>query len=179
MEKFEYNGEVYYTDKGLFYDSGFIELPIADRKFVAEAYFEEKAKFVKSSDDYVELIRNMKIAGCYQLSIHYCLEFLDIAEIDMNYNRDVNIILAILSSNYRLINEPLKAIELTEKFKSDYWNVSFLTSIAAAYCDVGDFNKAKKYANMAYAKQGGGVKYKNELSLVYKRIQKETGESPF
>ena len=48
----------------------------------------------------------------------------------------------------------------------------FLTSVAAAYCDIGDYYSAKKCYNKAYAKLNG--QRNDELSLIYKRIQKAT-----
>ena len=48
----------------------------------------------------------------------------------------------------------------------------FLVSVAAAYCDIGDYDSAKKCCNKAYAKLNG--QHNDELSLVYKRIQKAT-----
>ena len=179
MEKFEFEDEIYYADKGCFYDSSFIEVPFIDRENIASAYYKEKAQYAKTADDYIQLTRDMKNAGCNKLSIDYCLKFLEIAESDLNFNRGISIILSILSSNYRKINEPKKAIDLINKYNRNDWNSTFLTSVAAAYCDIGDYGKAKKFADTAYAMQGGGVNYKNELSLVYKRIQKETGEKPF
>ena len=53
-------------------------------------------------------------------------------------------------------------------------SVPLLTSLAAAYCDVGNYELAKKCANKAYAIQGGGKNYQTELSLVFQRIKKET-----
>ena len=50
---------------------------------------------------------------------------------------------------------------------------ALLTSLSAAYCDVGNYEMARKCANKAYAIQGGSLNYSNELSLVYKRIKKE------
>ena len=43
------------------------------------------------------------------------------------------------------------------------------TSIAAAYCDIEDYETAREYANKAYAKFKGHSD--EELFLVYKRIE--------
>ena len=48
-----------------------------------------------------------------------------------------------------------------------------LTSIAAAYCDLEEYEKARQFCDIAYAEQGGGTGIKTELSLVYQRIEKE------
>ena len=46
------------------------------------------------------------------------------------------------------------------------------TSVAAAYCDIKDYKKAKDCADKAYAMSGG--KAAGELAAVYGRIRKET-----
>ena len=55
-------------------------------------------------------------------------------------------------------------------------SVPLLTSLAAAYCDVGDYKRAKYCADRGYFTQGGGQGHKNELALVYYRIRKEAPE---
>ena len=52
----------------------------------------------------------------------------------------------------------------------------FYTSVAAAYCDLGDYAAAKRFADRAYGIQGGSKGYTTELSLVYRRIKTETGD---
>lgn len=55
-------------------------------------------------------------------------------------------------------------------------SVPLLTSLAAAYCDIGHYSLAMTCAKRAYAIQGGGKNYSTELSLVFMRIARETGE---
>ena len=64
--------------------------------------------------------------------------------------------------------------EMHGKYGRDVFSVPLYTSVAAAYCDVGDFETAKKVCDYAYFRQGGGTGEKNELSLVYRRILKQT-----
>ena len=49
---------------------------------------------------------------------------------------------------------------------------ALFTSFGSSYCELEDSDNALKFANKAYAMQGGGVGYNNELSLLYKRIRK-------
>ncbi|MBQ8426407.1 MAG: hypothetical protein IJX16_01450, partial [Clostridia bacterium] len=77
---------------------------------------------------------------------------------------------------HRALNQPQKAIDFWMENKhifSSCLSVPLLTSLAAAYCDIGNYALAKKCADKAYAIQGGGLNYKTELSLVYRRIKKE------
>jgi len=89
-------------------------------------------------------------------------------------------ILPIITSVYRKLGKPQEAISFYTKkaiprFGKDIDSVASLTSLAAAYCDVQEYEMAKKYCNQAYAKQAGGVGYTNELSMVYNRIKSQTG----
>ena len=81
-----------------------------------------------------------------------------------------------ISSCYRSNGQPKKAINTfiraVEMFGESIASHVFLTSVAAAYCDIGDYESAKKCCNKAYAKLNG--QRNDELSLVYKRIQKAT-----
>ena len=89
----------------------------------------------------------------------------------------VNSMLPILTSMYRLTGQPGCAINVAEKYVgcgSAYETVPLHTSVAAAYCDLGDYTHARKFADRAYARRGGGTGEKTELSLVYQRIKRPT-----
>jgi hypothetical protein len=50
------------------------------------------------------------------------------------------------------------------------------TSLAAAYCDIMDYDNARKHINRAYAQSAHlSIEDRRQISLVYKRIQSETG----
>ena len=81
-----------------------------------------------------------------------------------------------ISSCYRQQGQPQKCIELYDEVKQAYGenliSDAFLTSIAAAYCDMQQYMEAKHFADRAYARAGG--KASAELNGVYGRIRKET-----
>lgn len=85
-------------------------------------------------------------------------------------------ILPRMTSCYRQNGMPQKAIDILEyaskTFGRDIVTPVLLTSVAGAYCDLGDYARAKKCCDRAYAQLNG--KRSDELSLVYKRIQKAT-----
>lgn len=82
-------------------------------------------------------------------------------------------ILPRMTSCYRQTGQAQKAIDIlamaTQKFGQGMVTPELLTSVAAAYCDLGDYVRAKKCCDRAYA---SGGKSSAELSLVYKRINK-------
>lgn len=79
-----------------------------------------------------------------------------------------------LTSCYRETDQPQKAIDIlsyaSKNFGQDMLNPVLLTSVAAAYCDMGDYSRAKKCCDRAYAMSNGNAS--GELSLVYRRVKK-------
>lgn len=92
-------------------------------------------------------------------------------------SKTVSYILPRMTSCYRMIGQPQKAIDLLAFVSSKYGNKlitpALLTSAAAAYCDLGDYIRAKICCDRAYASGGKGSE---ELSLVYKRIESEAAK---
>lgn len=84
-------------------------------------------------------------------------------------------ILPRITSCYRQCNMAKKAIELfkfaKEEYGEDMLTPALLTSAAAAYCDIKEYENALKCCKRAYATGG---KKNEELSLVYKRIKAES-----
>ena len=58
-----------------------------------------------------------------------------------------------------------------EKYGKHVASPFLYTSLAAAYCDVSDFDNAKKYADKAYSY--GRTENHSDLIAVYQRIKKE------
>lgn len=170
-KKITVDNEVYYLSNNKLYDEHFIETPLTVGQKIISSYYSNKINEVASPDEYLDIIILLKNYTLYSCAIIECLKLLTIIETKQNAFY-IKKILPILSSCYRCINAPEKSIELIEKYDNEHFTPAFLTSIAAAYCDLNNYSKAKKYANMAYSMQGGGQGYNNELSLVYKRIDK-------
>ena len=85
-------------------------------------------------------------------------------------------ILPRMTSCYRKVGSPEKAIEVLSYAKSKYdkeiISPALLTSAAAAYCDMHDYENALKCCHRAYALSNGFPSA--DLLLVYKRIDKES-----
>ena len=110
-------------------------------------------------------------------SYGYALRFYEHAAKEANEN-DLAYILPRMTSCYRLQGQPKKAIDILSFAKSKYGakmiTPVLLTSAAAAYCDLEDYENAKKCCNRAYAALGG--KSSGELASVYARIKKNRKE---
>ena len=140
-------------------------------KEISNEYFKNVNYKELSKDDLIEFIKSLKETYNYSLSADVCIFAIEKYYSD---NYLVKHILSILTSCLRQLSLPGKAIYYAEKYINSFnISVALFTSIAAAYCDIKDYENAKKYADIAYAKQGGGVGFNNELSAVYARIKKE------
>ena len=86
-------------------------------------------------------------------------------------------ILPRITSCYRHHKTPRKAIELFTLAKSrygeDFITPVLLTSVAAAYCDLKEYDNALRCCRWAYKRYGGELD--PNLSNVFARIKKESG----
>lgn len=176
MKKVIYHGETYYYSKGKIYDDTFIEVPVSVSSGILDGFFNTIDHKVLEESEFVTLVKELKLAEKYNRclkTINYGLK--KFTESFSYYQ----VVFPIITSCYRALGQPQKAIDFWERNKrlfSSCLTVPLLTSLAAAYCDVGDYEKATKCANRAYAMQGGAQSGSTELSGVYGRIKKETGE---
>ena len=87
-------------------------------------------------------------------------------------------ILPRLTSCLRKQGKPDEVVKIYSRMKEKWGSGLFssvaLTSIAAAYCDLNEYEKAKKCCNRAFAMENGNCS--GELTAVYRRIKKETKE---
>ena len=86
-------------------------------------------------------------------------------------------ILPRITSCYRQLKTPRKAIELfafaKSKYGEDFITPVLLTSVAAAYCDLKEYENALRCCRWAYKRYGGEID--PNLSNVFARIKKESG----
>ncbi len=173
----EVDGKTYFYNGKYFFDEFFILLEGAELHKVSESYFKDISYETLKAKELIAFVKELKDKELYVKAkkvMEYGME---------KYSRDENFyyhILPIYTSCCRKMGCPQEAIEKARKcFYKAELSPMLCTSLAAAYCDIKDYEKAKKYALMAYAKQGGGQGYKNELSLLFLRLRKETGETLF
>lgn len=176
MRKISYDGETYYYNKGLIYDSTFIEVPKTISQKILLNYYMEIDYEEFDESELLTLIKDLKNSGFYDR----CLTIVNYGLKKFNTSADYYItVFPIITSCYRSLGQAQKAIDFwmgNKRLFSSCLSVPLLTSLAAAYCDIGNYEMAKKCANRAYAIQGGSKNYTTELSLVYQRIKKESEE---
>lgn len=174
MIKIEYNGKTYMYDGKNFIDDTFIILEGEELRNVSRVYFSSIEYQTLGTETLLTVIKQMKTIGLY----YEAKKAIDFAVTTKSQNLQLlHDLMPIYMSCCRAINQPQDAIKFAEEFLPICGgSVPTYTSLAAAYCDVQNYEKAKRYAKLAYAKQGGGKGYTTELSLVFKRLVKETGE---
>lgn len=172
-----FEGETYYINKNNITDSSYIiphEILLCE---IASAYLRTIDYNLLNNEKIKEIIDFAKENKAYAKGLELCLFFYERNKTSVE---DIKDVLPSITSMYRHLNRPREAIdfnsELNRLYGKSIFSVHSLTSIGAAYCDIKDYDKAKKFCDIAYAKQGGGQGTTNELSLVYKRIEKETGQ---
>jgi len=166
--KVTYNDEDYYFSNGKWLTSGNMMAPMGIvpqlNKLLTASESQNNGE--KSFEEYKELVDKTKDAENYQLAYMYAKEAIKTLP-----SWDVQLMLPRFTSICRLLNKPEEAIQVAEehisKYKKDIESPMLFTSVAAAYCDIGDYVRAKEYANKAYSQKGKGDV---ELMLVYKRI---------
>ena len=176
MEKVVINNETYYINNGRVYDSSFLEAPKDIARAIWESWFASVDFSNMEESQLLEHIKKLKGAEYYTECLRVIEYGLQRFNKSAHYYRTV---FPMITSCYRSLNQPQKAIDFWMENKyifTSCLSVPLLTSLAAAYCDLENYDLAKKCANRAYAIQGGSKNYQTELSLVYQRIRKETND---
>lgn len=165
FEKIELNGETYTRTKRHWVDSHFCIVPLEIENKI-NVFLASRNDFLKMSVD--ELINEgdkFKNTGAAGLAIkHYNAALAKSDSFEKKY------ILPRISSAYRIQGNSIKAIELYKEYENDDGIITsaLLTSISAAYCDLGDNENAINCAHKAQAHNLGIVS--RELLNVYERI---------
>lgn len=132
-------------------------------------------------NDLARSLKNLKLYSQAITVVTYLLDHID--QFCEEWKRKIALqgLYAVLMSCLRGKGDPQEAIiiysKLFYKYGDGFLTSMICTSAAAAYCDLKNYEKALKMCDKAYALQGGGTGELNELSLVYKRLEKETGMS--
>lgn len=168
------DGEEYRKINGHWVDRAYC---IPHQRILAEIYntLVDVTDLTKYSDDFLEkYLAELKVNGLYMVSLTIIKYLLPKYEKECN-TRGLRYILPVYTSCLRLSGFPRSAIQVFDKeeelFGKDVISSMLVTSVAAAYCVLGEFEQARKYCNYAYALQDNRERGSQELSLVYKRIE--------
>ena len=173
-KKIECDGQTYFFDGNRFFDEYFCVLSGVDLKKVSAQYYGDVDYKTLKQNQMLSYIKELNKVGLSYLQKKVILFGMEKFKTSKRF---LSYVLPMYTSCCRAMNTPKDAVEKAEELLTMVdASVALYTSLAAACCDLKDYEKAVKYAKIAYAKQGGGQGYKTELSLVFMRIKKETGE---
>lgn len=170
MEKIDYRGATYSYIGGKWVDSKFFVVCDSMQRELNESYVQKIDLEKLELNEIIKLADYFKQSTSYELAIRLYEYVTELAD-----KRTLAYILPRITSCYRKANYPKKAIILltiaNKKFGPDMVTPALLVSIAAAYCDLGDYKRALACCKRAQA--GMGNTLHDELRLVYDRIHKE------
>lgn len=171
MEEILYNGKIYKRYSKKWIDSHGIIVCETLQKELNNTYIKNINLSEMTVVDIIAEGDKFKESGSLTLAIKYYEEALPRSD-----EKTISHILPRLSSCYRKCHMPHKAIEIfsyaKNKYSSDLITPVLLTTAAAAYCDMHEYENALKCCKRAYAQNNG--KNDENLKNVFRRIKKET-----
>ena len=172
LERIEYNGEVYRRTNAKWVDSRNITVHESLQRTLNRLYLETVDYSSYSVEELVKEGDRLKESSSYQSAI----AFYEKATLECD-EKTLNYILPRITSCYRKCNMPRKVIELfsltRSKYGTGFITPVLLTSVAAAYCDLKEYENALRCCKWAYRNFGG--EFSSSLSNVWARIKKESG----
>ena len=173
MVTMEYEGRTYRRYNGNWIDSSCMIAPLVVQEALDKRYAQSLSSEKKSVKELVDLANEFRRNQSYRLAEKHYREALSHPNLELS---DRKYIIPRLTSCLRCLEKPREAIDLYLETKRKYGNQmitdGLLTSAAAAYCDINQFDEAKKLANQALAMLNG--KASSELIAVFKRIKRAT-----
>ncbi len=175
MESYEYEGEKYYFKKGKWIKSDYTVAPISVVGSLNKLLMEQDDFEAKNVDEIIKILDGAKEPGNTGFALKMAEKAMEKATIS-----EAKVLLPRITSLHRIKNRPEQALELGEHYLSVYerkiWSPALFTSLAAAYCDINELEKARKYANRARAISGKNSSV--ELMSLYERLKKLEEDSP-
>ena len=171
MDKIEYNGEIYTRTNSKWADSRHHIVHDSLQNFLNQQYLKTLDYSNYSIDELVAEGDKLKESNSYSSAIVFYEKALGGCD-ETTYKY----ILPRITSCYRKCNMPRKVIDLftetKEFFGTDFITPVLLTSVAAAYCDLKEYENALRCRRWAYKTFG---KFDPNLANVWARIKKESG----
>ncbi len=172
MDKIEYKGEIYTRTSAKWVDDRHLVVHESLQRELNKAYLQTVDLSTYSVEELVCEGDKFRDSSSYSKAIvfyEYAAKECDL--------ETLSYILPRISACYRKCNTPRKTIELfsdaRKKYGADFITPVLLTSVAAAYCDLGEYDNALRCCKWAYARFGGEAS--QSLHNVFSRIKKESG----
>ncbi len=172
MDKIVYGGKQYTRTGTKWVDRDQFVVPVYMQDILNRLFIEQELTGDLDRGTLIKRADQFKNSGSYQYAISFYLRALEGADSDA-----ICFILPKLTSCYRAVSSPKKAVEAFEKYVEEEGEVvvstALLVSAAAAYCDVGDATTAYRLCKWAYKKfKMRGKDPSGELNAVYARVAK-------
>ena len=171
MDTIEYNGEIFTRNNSKWVDSRHIAVYDGLQNILNQMYLETLDYSDYSVEELLAEGDKLKESSSYLSAIRFYEKALEECD-EVTYKY----ILPRITSCYRKCNMPRKVIELFAETKSlfgtGFITPVLLTSVAAAYCDLKEYENELRCCRWAYKTFG---KFEPSLSNVWARIKKESG----
>lgn len=168
-EVLEYDGKRYIRRNSHWLDRDNFAVPQYMQNILNTLFMQKSSVSEMSVCNALENGDKAKTAESYLSAIKYYETALDKANM-----HDVSYILPRISSCYRKLGKPAKCVELLEKARTtwgdDCLSTAFLTSVAAALCDLESAEEAMKTCKWAYSIKKD-TDTAGELSSVFARVR--------
>ena len=171
MDKLEYKGQTYLRTNARWTDTRRIAVPETLQRILNSLYLETLDYSGYSVAELIAEGDKFKESSSYESAIAFYEKAIDLCD-----QRTLQYVLPRITSCYRLGHHPHKVIELFSAVKQR-WGEAFitpvlLTSVAAAYCDLKEYENALRCCRWAYKNFD---EFDANLSNVWARIKKESG----
>lgn len=167
MESYELDGQTYYFKNGKWLTSNYMTVPTSLLGRLNKMVLDNKTE--KTVQELISLLDGAKLGYNIPLALNVSNDALKKAT-----PKELKFLLPRVTSVYRKNNQAEKAIRVAQEYLNQYGtsvqSSVLFTSIAAAYCDLGEIEAARKTANKAMALDNGNCSA--ELISVFARIKR-------
>ena len=171
MDTVEYKGEVYKRRNSKWFDSRNFVVNETLQRILNQQYLQTQDVSGYSIGELISEGNKFKESSSYLSAINFYEKALEDCD-----EKTHKYILPMITSCYRKCNMPRKVIDLfadtKSKYGEDFITPVLLTSVAAAYCDLKEYENALRCCKWAYKTFG---EISPNLSNVWARIKKESG----
>lgn len=168
MDKLIYQGKKYIRPRDKWADTSGIAVSESLQSELNHIFAQKIDPYSLATQDCIDRGDEFKKSG----SMGLALKFYE-AEVESADKKTMARILPRVTSCYRANGQPQKAIDILAQanlvYGKDMVTPVLLTSVAAAYCDLEDYARAKKCCDRALAMAEGEMT--PELGGVYRRIK--------